>query len=136
MVLSVNFYGQVSQIIPVLLLTGLIEMAATSRRWADPTLPARIVAAILIGMALMVFGEVAALWAVSNDAENGLVRLGALFGLGAAGSFAMLPLVDAVLDWSGEAGERPKWLESIGVGVALLPFVAAAIAAVVATQYD
>ena len=135
-VLSVDFYGQVSQIIPVLLLTGLVEMAAVSRRWASPTLPMRMVVAILIGMAMMVFGEVAALWAVSNDAENGWVRSGALFGLGAAGSFAMMPLVDTVLDWAGEANRRPKWLEFIGIGVAMLPFWAAAIAAVAAGYYD
>ncbi|KRE42274.1 hypothetical protein [Knoellia sp. Soil729] len=136
MILSVDFYAQVSQIIPVLLLTGLIEMAAVSRRWSDHTLSVGSVFTVLIAMVMIVFGEVAALWAVSNEAENGLVRLCALWGLGAAGTFAMLPLVNAVLEWSGEARKRSEWLEGLGAGVIMLPWIVATIAAVVASAQN
>lgn len=41
-----------------------------------------------------------------------------------------------MLDWSGEAGKRPKWLQYLGVCVISSPWLAAVIAATAAAQKD
>ncbi|MCM0622704.1 hypothetical protein [Nocardioides bruguierae] len=133
MVLSTDFYALVAQIIPVLLLTGIIEMRAVSQRWAEPTLPTWVVLGFLVGMLLIILGEVSALWVVSNGAENALVLFGALFGIGVAGSFAALPLVDTVLDWAAPAEKRASWLQRLGTAAALTPFAAAMVALIAAS---